>query len=82
MTALLRVIFTVDKANVQYITEINKLTSYNAGVRRAYVLDCLQRFSPKAVKAFNNAEFLFLAITALYKLPSDKSSHSLMAKYF
>jgi len=43
-------------------------------------LDCLQRSSPKAVKACSNAQILFLAIAAFYKLPSDKSSHLLMVK--
>ena len=46
----------------------------------SFRLDCLECSLPKAVKAFNNAEFLFLAIAALYKLPSDMSSHLLMAK--
>lgn len=45
-------------------------------------LDCLQRSLPKAVKAFNIAEFLFLEIYSLYKLPSEVSSHLLMAKVF
>ena len=45
-------------------------------------LDCLQRSLPKAVKAFNNAEFHFLAISALYELPSEVSSHLMMAKVF
>ena len=48
----------------------------------SFHLDCLQRYSQKAVKAFNNAEFLFLAIATLYKLPSDMSSQLLMAKVF
>lgn len=42
--------------------------------------DCLQRSSPKAVKLFNNPEFLFLVIAALHQLTSDMSSHLLMAK--
>ena len=42
-------------------------------------LDCL-RSLPKAVKAFNNAEFLFFEIASLYKLPSEVSSRLLMAK--
>ena len=41
-------------------------------------LDCLQRSFPKAVKAFKNAQFLFLEIAALYKLTSEVSSLLLM----
>ena len=42
--------------------------------------DCLQRSSPKAVKLFNNPEFLFLVIAALHQLTTEMSSHLLMAK--
>ena len=45
-------------------------------------LDCLQRSFPKAVKAFKNAQFLFLEIAALYKLTSEVSSLLLMVKVF
>jgi len=45
-------------------------------------LDCLQRSLPKAFKAFKSAEFLFLKIATLYKLPSEVSSHLLMVKVF
>ena len=62
--------------------KINKLTSYNAQVHQAYVWIVCNAPCQKLSEHSTTQEFLFLAIAALYKLPSDKSSYLLMAKIY